>query len=271
VFPTRRSQPGVAARRGRYAAHRREERQGVGGSTSASAASAPSPWRASPTTCLVEIDKQSRLAGLWLLDVRVPNVEPPPERGRAARALHHRLFAVEDAALAAVRARHATADLPAIHISADEASAARPAAGRRAARVLELGALGGYSAYGWAGPAAARLLITIEKERGRAELAPGARMRGRRRGSGPGHRRRALDVLRRSSPGSMPCFSTPTRSRCRSTSTGPCACCAWRIAALRQRVLQRRRRRSQRPHGQRRGRPGNTTGAPPPTGAWYRP
>jgi len=83
------------------------------------------------------------------------------------------LFAVEDAALAAVRARHATADLPAIHISADEGKVLHVllrAAG--AARVLELGALGGYSGI-WLARALPPhgSLITIEKEPRHAELA----------------------------------------------------------------------------------------------------
>ncbi|HEY6852802.1 MAG TPA: O-methyltransferase [Gemmatimonadales bacterium] len=83
------------------------------------------------------------------------------------------LFAVEDAALAAIRARHATADLPVIHISADEGKILHVllrAAG--AARVLELGALGGYSGV-WLARALPPhgSLVTIEKEPRHAELA----------------------------------------------------------------------------------------------------
>lgn len=55
-------------------------------------------------------------------------------------------FAREDAALAAVRARHETADLPKIHISAEEGAILHllvRLVGAR--RVLELGSLGGYS------------------------------------------------------------------------------------------------------------------------------
>jgi predicted O-methyltransferase YrrM len=56
------------------------------------------------------------------------------------------LFAVEDAALQAARARHESEGLPAIHISPDEGkllSVLLHAVGAR--RVLELGTLGGYS------------------------------------------------------------------------------------------------------------------------------
>jgi caffeoyl-CoA O-methyltransferase len=56
------------------------------------------------------------------------------------------LFAVEDAALEAARARHESEGLPAIHISPDEGkllSVLLHAVGAR--RVLELGTLGGYS------------------------------------------------------------------------------------------------------------------------------
>jgi len=83
------------------------------------------------------------------------------------------LFAVEDPVLARVRARHAEAGLPAIHIS--------PAEGKLllvllraigAATVLELGALGGYSGI-WlarALPPDGRL-TTIEKDPRHATLA----------------------------------------------------------------------------------------------------
>src|SRR5205807_5648610 len=63
------------------------------------------------------------------------------------------LFAVEDPVLARVRARHAEAGLPAIHISPDEGKLLHVllrAIGAR--RVLELGALGGYRGI-WLAPA----------------------------------------------------------------------------------------------------------------------
>ena len=83
------------------------------------------------------------------------------------------LFAAEDAALAAIRARHSTADLPQIHISPDEGKLLHVllrAAG--AVRVLELGALGGYSGV-WLARALPPhgSLITVEKEPRHAELA----------------------------------------------------------------------------------------------------
>jgi predicted O-methyltransferase YrrM len=83
------------------------------------------------------------------------------------------LFAAEDAALAAIRARHASADLPAIHISADEGKLLHVllrAAG--AARVLELGSLGGYSGV-WLARALPPhgSLVTIEIDPRHAELA----------------------------------------------------------------------------------------------------
>ena len=56
------------------------------------------------------------------------------------------LFATEDASLAKIRARHTEANLPAIHISPDEGKLLHlllHAVGAR--RVLELGALDGYS------------------------------------------------------------------------------------------------------------------------------
>jgi predicted O-methyltransferase YrrM len=83
------------------------------------------------------------------------------------------LFAVEDAVLARVRARHAEQDLPAIHISPDEGKLLHVllrAAG--ASRVLEIGALGGYSGI-WlarALPAGGRL-TTIERDPRHAVLA----------------------------------------------------------------------------------------------------
>lgn len=83
------------------------------------------------------------------------------------------LFAAEDAALAAIRARHASADLPAIHISADEGKLLHVllrAAG--ASRVLELGSLGGYSGV-WLARALPPhgSLVTIEIDPRHAELA----------------------------------------------------------------------------------------------------
>lgn len=83
------------------------------------------------------------------------------------------LFAAEDAALAAVRARHATADLPLIHISPAEGKLLHVllrAAG--AVRVLELGALGGYSGV-WLARALPPhgSLVTIERDARHASLA----------------------------------------------------------------------------------------------------
>jgi predicted O-methyltransferase YrrM len=83
------------------------------------------------------------------------------------------LFGVEDAVLARVRARHAEQGLPAIHISPDEGKLLHVllrAAGAR--RVLEIGALGGYSGI-WlarALPAGGRL-TTIERDPRHAALA----------------------------------------------------------------------------------------------------
>jgi len=83
------------------------------------------------------------------------------------------LFAVEDAVLARVRARHADADLPPIHISPDEGKLLHVllrAAGARIA--LEIGALAGYSGI-WlarALPPDGRL-TTIEKDPRHAALA----------------------------------------------------------------------------------------------------
>jgi predicted O-methyltransferase YrrM len=86
------------------------------------------------------------------------------------------LFAVEDAVLARVRARHAEAGLPNIHISPDEGKLLHVllrAAGAR--HVLEIGSLGGYSAIwlaralppdGW--------LTTIEKDQHHAAIARSA-------------------------------------------------------------------------------------------------
>ncbi len=83
------------------------------------------------------------------------------------------LFASEDAVLAAIRARHEALGLPAIHISADEGKLLHVllrAVG--ATRVLELGALAGYSGV-WlarALPPHGRL-TTIEKDPRHAALA----------------------------------------------------------------------------------------------------
>ncbi len=85
------------------------------------------------------------------------------------------LFAVEDPVLARVRARHAEAGLPAIHISPEEGKlllVLLSAIG--AATVLELGALGGYSGIWLAralpSPPRGRL-TTIEKDPRHAALA----------------------------------------------------------------------------------------------------
>ena len=83
------------------------------------------------------------------------------------------LFAVEDSVLARVRARHAEADLPPIHISPDEGKLLHVllrAAGART--VLEIGSLAGYSGI-WlarALPPEGRL-ITVEKDSRHAALA----------------------------------------------------------------------------------------------------
>lgn len=83
------------------------------------------------------------------------------------------LFAAEDPALAAIRARHRTAGLPDILISAEEGKLLHVlvrAAGAR--QVLELGTLGGYSGV-WiarALPADGRL-VTIERDARHAAVA----------------------------------------------------------------------------------------------------
>ncbi|HEX9728162.1 MAG TPA: O-methyltransferase [Gemmatimonadales bacterium] len=74
------------------------------------------------------------------------------------------LFAPEDAVLRQVRAQHVEADLPAIHVSADEGKILHTlmrAIGAR--RVLEVGTLGGYSGI-WLARALPRdgRLVTIE-------------------------------------------------------------------------------------------------------------
>jgi len=86
------------------------------------------------------------------------------------------LFAVEDAVLARVRARHAEAGLPNIHISADEGKLLHVLLRAVGARtVLEIGSLAGYSGI-WlarALPPDGRL-TTIEKDVRHAALARGA-------------------------------------------------------------------------------------------------
>jgi predicted O-methyltransferase YrrM len=84
-----------------------------------------------------------------------------------------RLFAVEDQVLARVRARHADAQLPPIHISPDEGKLLHVllrAIG--AARVLEIGSLAGYSGI-WLARALPKegQLTTIEKDPRHAALA----------------------------------------------------------------------------------------------------
>ncbi|MBI1968221.1 MAG: O-methyltransferase [Gemmatimonadetes bacterium] len=83
------------------------------------------------------------------------------------------LFAAEDPALAAIRARHAEAGLPPIHISADEGKFLQVLLRAvEATTVLELGSLGGYSGV-WlarALPPHGRL-TTIEKDPRHAALA----------------------------------------------------------------------------------------------------
>ncbi len=83
------------------------------------------------------------------------------------------LFAAEDAVLARIRARHAEANLPPIHISPDEGKLLLVLLRATAAKtVLELGALGGYSGV-WlarALPPDGRL-TTIERDPRHAALA----------------------------------------------------------------------------------------------------
>jgi predicted O-methyltransferase YrrM len=83
------------------------------------------------------------------------------------------LFAVEDPILAAIRERHVAADLPPIHISADEGKLLHLLLlAIEATTVLELGSLGGYSGV-WlarALPPHGRL-TTIEKDPRHARLA----------------------------------------------------------------------------------------------------
>lgn len=83
------------------------------------------------------------------------------------------LFAVEDSVLACVRARHAEADLPPIHISPDEGKLLHVLLRATGARtVLEIGSLAGYSGI-WlarALPPEGRL-TTIEKDSRHAALA----------------------------------------------------------------------------------------------------
>jgi len=83
------------------------------------------------------------------------------------------LFAVEDPILAAIRARHAAAELPPIHISPDEGKLlGLLLLAIQASTVLEIGSLGGYSGV-WlarALPANGRL-TTIEKDPRHARIA----------------------------------------------------------------------------------------------------
>ena len=83
------------------------------------------------------------------------------------------LFAVEDPILAAIRARHAAAELPPIHISPDEGKLLHLLLlAIQASTVLEIGSLGGYSGV-WLGralPAQGRL-TTIEKDPRHARIA----------------------------------------------------------------------------------------------------
>jgi predicted O-methyltransferase YrrM len=85
------------------------------------------------------------------------------------------LFAVEDPILAAIRARHAAAELPPIHISPDEGKLLHLLLlAIQATTVLEIGSLGGYSGV-WlarALPAPPRgRLTTIEKDPRHARVA----------------------------------------------------------------------------------------------------
>jgi caffeoyl-CoA O-methyltransferase len=83
------------------------------------------------------------------------------------------LFAVEDPILAAIRARHAAAELPPIHISPDEGKLLQLLLlAIQASTVLEIGSLGGYSGV-WlarALPVHGRL-TTIEKDPRHARIA----------------------------------------------------------------------------------------------------
>ena len=86
------------------------------------------------------------------------------------------LFAVEDAALVAIRERQSAANLPAINVSAEEGrllAVLLAAVGAR--RVLELGALGGYSGVWMARalPPGGRL-TTVEFDAHHAEVARAA-------------------------------------------------------------------------------------------------
>jgi predicted O-methyltransferase YrrM len=113
------------------------------------------------------------------------------------------LFATEDARLARIRARHTDANLPAIHISPDEGKLLHVllhAVGAR--RVLELGALGGYSGV-WMARALPPdgELITVEMDHRHAQIAREAY-----RDAGVGDRVRviegaALEVLPTLTPG----------------------------------------------------------------------
>ena len=83
------------------------------------------------------------------------------------------LFAAEDPALAAIRARHAEAGLPAIHISAEEGKFLHVLLHAiQATTVLEVGSLGGYSGVWLARALPPRgKLTTIEIDHRHAEVA----------------------------------------------------------------------------------------------------
>ena len=83
------------------------------------------------------------------------------------------LFAVEDPILAAIRARHAAAELPPIHISPDEGKLLHLLLlAIQASTVLEIGSLGGYSGV-WLARALPvhGCLTTIEKDPRHARIA----------------------------------------------------------------------------------------------------
>lgn len=83
------------------------------------------------------------------------------------------LFAAEDPALARIRARHAAAGLPAIHISADEGKLLQVLlTAVEATTVLEIGTLGGYSGV-WIARALPTIgrLVTIEQDPRHAAIA----------------------------------------------------------------------------------------------------
>src|SRR5438445_3956852 len=96
-----------------------------------------------------------------------------PTTRELLRAYRHELFAREDSALAAVRARHQAEGLPGINISPEEGKLiAVLLRAAQARRVLEIGTLGGYSGI-WIARALAPggQLITIEKDHRHAAFA----------------------------------------------------------------------------------------------------